>query len=63
MMIPKPLARFKVELEELHRREHALFRGLMEDVRQRMKEGTAPKCWERDLLEHQSEYDLSDDQG
>ena len=63
MYLPKPLAPFKIELEELHSREHALFRGLMEDVRERMKDGTAPQCWERDFLEHQPEFNLSDDQG
>ena len=35
----------------------------MEDVRERMKDGTAPKCWERDFLEHQEEFNLTDDQG
>ena len=50
MHVPKPFAPFKRELKELHRREHGLFRGLMEDVRERMKDGTAPKCWEKDFL-------------
>ena len=63
MNIPKPFAPFKKELEELHRKEYSLFRGLMEDVRERMKDGTAPKCWERDFLERQNEFDLTDDQG
>lgn len=63
MNIPKPLAPFKQELDELHEREHSLFRGLMEDVRERMKSGTAPQCWERDFLEHQSDFNLTDDQG
>ena len=63
MNLPKSLAPFKTELEELHRRGHSLFRGLMEDVRERMKDGTAPKCWERDFLESQSELKLTDDQG
>lgn len=63
MNIPKPLAPFKQELEELHRREHSLFRGLMEDVRERMKDGTAPRCWERDFLESQADLGLTDDQG
>lgn len=63
MNVPKPLAPFKQELEELHRREHSLFRGLMEDVRERMKDGTAPRCWERDFLESQADLGLTDDQG
>lgn len=37
--------------------------GLLEDVRERMKDGTAPKCWERDFLENQSEFNLTDDEG
>ena len=37
--------------------------GLLEDVRERMKDGTAPKCWERDFLENQSEFNLTDDKG
>lgn len=63
MKLPKFLAPFKKELEELHDREHSLFRGLLEDVRERMKEDTAPKCWERDFLEHQHELELTNDEG
>ncbi|KAK3700020.1 hypothetical protein LTR37_016180 [Vermiconidia calcicola] len=63
MKLPRFLAPFKREIEELHRREHSLFRGLLEDVRERMKDGTAPKCWERDFLENQSEFNLTDDKG
>ncbi len=63
MLLPKFLAPFKQELERLHDQEHSLFRGLLEGVRQRMKDGTAPKCWERDFLESQSELNLTDDEG
>ncbi len=63
MKLPKFLAPFKTELEELHRKEYTLFRGLLDDVRDRMEDGTAPKCWERDFLERQAELSLSDDQG
>lgn len=63
MKLPNFLAPFKRELNELHDREHSLFRGLLEDVRDRMKKDDAPPCWEREFLEHQSEYGLSDDQG
>jgi hypothetical protein len=61
--LPRFLAPFKRELEELHRKEYTLFRGLLDDVRERMEDGTAPKCWERDFLERQGELDLTDDQG
>ena len=63
MKIPRSLAPFKQELLELHRKEYTLFRGLLDDVRYRMKDGTAPKCWERDFLERQADLDLTDDQG
>jgi cytochrome P450 len=63
MKLPTFLAPFKRELEGLHDEEHSLFRGLLENVRMRMKDGTAPKCWERDFLESQENLDLTDDQG
>lgn len=63
MKIPEFLAPFRSELQELHRKEYTLFRGLLEEVRERMKYGTAPKCWERDFLERQADLNLSDDHG
>lgn len=63
MNFPSALAPFKRELEGLHQKEYSLFRGLLDDVRDRMKDGTAPKCWERDFLEQQHELNLTDDQG
>lgn len=63
MRLPKAIAPFKRELEDLHQRELGLFRRLMSEVRDEMKNGTAPKCWERDFIEQQSQFDLTDDQG
>ncbi|KAK5164027.1 uncharacterized protein LTR77_010118 [Saxophila tyrrhenica] len=63
MKLPKFLAPFKKELQELHREEHSLFRGLLEDVRERMKNDSAPNCWERDFLEQQQSLDLTNDEG
>lgn len=63
MYLPRSLAPFKQELTRLHDRELALFRGLVEDVREEMRSGTAPECWERSFLERQADFDLTTDQG
>lgn len=54
--LPKAIAPFKGELAWLHERELKLFRKLMNDVREEMKGGTAPECWERDYLERKAEF-------
>lgn len=63
MSLPRLISPFRQELEGLHQRELNLFRRLMSDVREDMKQGKAPKCWERDFIEQQSEFGLTDDQG
>ncbi|KAI9709926.1 MAG: hypothetical protein M1820_003004 [Bogoriella megaspora] len=61
--IPSFLAPFKRELNWLHERELKLFRGLMNDIREKMQVGKAPPCWERDFIEHESEFNLTQDEG
>lgn len=64
LKLPKLLAPFKRELEKLHQFELKLFRGLLNDVREEMEAGTAPRCWERDFLERREEFpNLSEDEG
>ncbi|KAK5019977.1 hypothetical protein LTR16_000079 [Cryomyces antarcticus] len=63
MCLPTWLAPFKQELGRLHKEELGLFRQLQDDVRQEMKDGKAPQCWERTFLENQAEYGLSPDEG
>lgn len=64
MNVPKFLAPFKQELAWLHDRELKLFRKLLNDVKEEMRTGTAPKCWERDYLEKKDQFpNLTEDQG
>lgn len=54
--LPKAIAPFKRELAWLHERELKLFRKLLYDVKEDMKDGTAPECWERDYLQRKAEF-------
>ncbi|KAF2179947.1 cytochrome P450 [Zopfia rhizophila CBS 207.26] len=63
MYLPRFVAPFKRELTQLHEQELMLFRGLMEDVREELRNGKAPECWERTFIERQSEFNLTTDQG
>ncbi len=63
MMVPKSLAPFKQELAKSFAKGRGLMRDLQDDVRQDMKTGKAPPCWQRTFLETQTEYGLSDDEG
>ena len=63
MYLPDWLAPFKRELKALHREELDLFRGLLNDVRRQMQQGTAPDCWEKTYIENMDDYGLTEDQG
>lgn len=63
LRIPKFLAPFKQELEQLHDEELLLFRELLEDVRQDMALNKSPPCFERTFLENKDKYGLTDDEG
>ncbi|OCT46111.1 25-hydroxyvitamin D-1 alpha hydroxylase [Cladophialophora carrionii] len=63
MWLPAWLAPFKREAARLHAFELQTFRGLLFEVRDKMRAGTAPKCFSRSFLEKQAEYHLSDDEG
>lgn len=63
MRLPAAIAPFKRELEGLHQRELKVFRQLMADVRVEMERGEAAKSWERDMIEQQAKFHLSDDEG
>jgi hypothetical protein len=63
MLLPKWLAPFKQEAERLHDFEIKLFRGLLFEVRDKMTDGKAPKCFAKTFLERQAEFGLSDDEG
>ncbi|KAF2095712.1 cytochrome P450 [Rhizodiscina lignyota] len=62
MMLPKPLAPFKQELEDLHQEELSLFRKLRDDIRVEIDAGTAPDCWEKVAVEKEGESGLTPDQ-
>ncbi|KEF51210.1 uncharacterized protein A1O9_12713 [Exophiala aquamarina CBS 119918] len=63
MYLPKWLAPFKKEAEILHQRELSLFRSLMEEVRQAMKQPGCPPSFMKTFLERQDEFGLTDDEG
>ena len=63
MYLPSWLAPFKREAARLHDFELTLFRGLLNEVRGKMNEGKAPKCFTTTFLEKQAEFGLSDDEG
>ncbi|KAK5445352.1 hypothetical protein LTS15_010133 [Exophiala xenobiotica] len=63
MLLPKWLAPFKQEAERLHDFEIKLFSGLLFEVRAKMRDGKAPKCFAKTFLERQAEFGLSDDEG
>ena len=56
MNLPPAIAPFKQELAGLHQRELKLFRKLLNDVKDEMRSGTAPDCWEKDYLERKAEF-------
>jgi hypothetical protein len=57
------VAPFKQEAASLPEFVITLCRGLLEEVRTTITEGTAPNCFMRTFLEKQDEYGLSDDEG
>ncbi|EXJ66441.1 uncharacterized protein A1O5_10593 [Cladophialophora psammophila CBS 110553] len=63
MHLPAWLAPFKQEAARLHNFEINLFRELLLEVREKMRNGKALKCFSRTFLERQSEFGLSDDEG
>ncbi|KAK5215866.1 hypothetical protein LTR72_011118 [Exophiala xenobiotica] len=63
MLLPKWLAPFKEEAERLHVFEIKLFRGLLFEVRDKLGDGKAPKCFAKTFLERQAEFGLSNDEG
>lgn len=63
MHLPTWLAPFKREAAQLHEFESKLFRGLLLEVRDKMKSGKSPKCFAKTFLERQEEFGLSDDEG
>jgi cytochrome P450 len=62
MYLPKWLAPFKREGERLHKEELDLFRGLMDDTRAQLAEGTAPSCFAKTYLQKPEPYDLTNDE-
>ena len=63
MYLPSWLAPFKREAASLHDFEITLFRGLIGEVREKVKQGKASRCFTTTFLEKQAEFGLSDDQG
>ena len=63
MYLPDWLAPFKRELKALHLEELDIMRGLLYDVKEEMKQGKAPKCWEKTYIENMADYGLTEDQG
>ena len=63
MKLPKAIAPFKQELGRLHERELGIFRQLRKDVEEELESGRAPQSWERDMIEQQEKFHLTDDEG
>ncbi|KAJ9609684.1 hypothetical protein H2200_006012 [Cladophialophora chaetospira] len=63
MYLPSWLAPFKREAASLHDFEIKLFRGLISEVKEKIKQDKAPRCFSTTFLEKQIEFGLSDDQG
>ncbi len=63
MYLPSWLAPFKREAASLHDFEITLFRGLLSEVREKVKQDKALKCFSTTFLDKQAEFGLSDDEG
>lgn len=63
MYLPFWLAPFKREAARLHEFEIKLFRGLLFEVRDKVRTRNSPKCFAKTFLEKQAEFGLSDDEG
>ncbi len=63
MYLPDWLAPFKREAAKLHESELNLFRGLLEEVRTKIRNGNCSECFMKTFLERKSEFGLSDDEG
>lgn len=61
--LPAWLAPFKAEAARLHSEELSLFRELLDEVRQRVRNGTAASCFASQLVVQQEKFGLSDDEG
>ncbi|KAI1342943.1 cytochrome P450 [Xylariaceae sp. FL0016] len=61
--LPTWLAPFKNEGARLHDEELGLFRELLEEVRQKMHDGTAVPCFASEFIRRQEKSQLSDDEG
>lgn len=62
MYLPEWLAPFKREGKRLHDFEITFFRQLMDEVRQKMKDGTATRCFARTWIEKKDDFGLQDDE-
>jgi cytochrome P450 len=63
LYLPRWLAPFKREAAKLHDFEITLFRGLIGEVREKMRQGKTSQCFSTTFLERQDEFGLSDDEG
>lgn len=63
MYLPTWLAPFKREAARLNAAELKLFRELLYEVKDKMREGKGPKCFAKTFFEKQAEFGLSDDEG
>ena len=61
--LPTWLAPFRAEAARLHDEELSLFRELVDEVRHKVREGTAPMCFASQLVQQQDKFQLSDDEG
>jgi cytochrome P450 len=62
MYLPKFLAPFKREGDQLHRRELKLFSQMIDNVRSEIKGGSQKESFVRTWLENRSQYELTDDE-
>ncbi|KAH9892379.1 cytochrome P450 [Xylariomycetidae sp. FL2044] len=61
--LPARLAPFKREGARLHAEELGLFRELLDEVRAKVRDGTAVPCFASEFVRQQDKFQLSDDEG
>jgi len=58
--IPSIFAPWKAEVLEQRKKDIQLYMGLMDEVREKVKQGTAPDCFATHLLQQQADLGMTD---